>query len=690
MNTVEKNVIEQESIQERNLALFLQNFPGIVSTGEDGELVINTDKLKLALDPKARFEENGYELNWVGKKEAYHQAYVKQAKILQPLAEDSKLNDRGDFLADSTGNILIKGDNLEALKLLKASYFEQVKMIYIDPPYNTKSENFIYRDNFTATEDAILDELGYSPEYKDYIQNIQGARTHSGWLSFMFPRLLLARDLLKEDGVIFISIDENEQANLKLLCDEVFGEQNFVECITWNKRVPKNDKGIGNIHEYIFLYAKDTAFKHKFLMRKEGLDDVYELVEKLKKDELPIAQAEKELKKLYKKNGYDRGITLYNSLDIDYRIWGKINMSWPNQDTFGPRYEILHPVTRKPVSIPDRGWRWTETTFNKAAGLKNGVYENIETLHDGSSRCGNIWFAKDENTQPSSIKYLDDVNDMLLRSILSTKSDGGVELEKLFEQKSLFSRPKSSSLLKALLGSLQSSGTEVILDFFAGSGTTGQAVMELNAEDGGNRKFILVQLPEAIDPKKQKDAYEFVTKTLGKKEATIFEITAERLRRAGEKVKKDHADKQAIQTLDIGFKAFAIADDPMQQFYKPLHQVTPEDLAQLEIALSSETLEASLPTILINLLLAEKLPLSTPIIPLVENALYQAANVLLILNDLPISDIKTQLSQTQNRVEYVSIYSPNISGPKRDQFSQELKPALLQMGLDESRLRFRG
>ena len=143
MNPVKNNVIEQESIQERNVAFFLQQFPGVVSTGESGELVINTDKLKLALDPKARFEENGYELNWVGKKEAYHQAYAKQAKILQPLAADSKLLDGKDLLADSTQNILIKGDNLQALKLLKASYFEQIKMIYIDPPYNTQSENFI-------------------------------------------------------------------------------------------------------------------------------------------------------------------------------------------------------------------------------------------------------------------------------------------------------------------------------------------------------------------------------------------------------------------------------------------------------------------------------------------------------------------------------------------------------------------
>jgi len=208
MKPVENNVIEQPTIQERNLEVFLKNFPGVVLTGEDGELVINTDKLKLALDPKARIEENGYELNWVGKKEAYHQAYAKQAKILQPLETDSKLNTDANFLSDTTENILIKGDNLDALKLLKASYFEQIKMIYIDPPYNTKNENFIYRDNFTDSEDTILDELGYSADYKDYIQNIQGARTHSGWLSFMFPRLLLARDLLKEDGVIFISIDE--------------------------------------------------------------------------------------------------------------------------------------------------------------------------------------------------------------------------------------------------------------------------------------------------------------------------------------------------------------------------------------------------------------------------------------------------------------------------------------------------
>lgn len=654
MNPVKNNVIEQESIQERNVAFFLQQFPGVVSTGESGELVINTDKLKLALDPKARFEENGYELNWVGKKEAYHQAYAKQAKILQPLAADSKLLDGKDLLADSTQNILIKGDNLQALKLLKASYFEQIKMIYIDPPYNTQSENFIYRDNFTESEDSILDELGYSPEYKDYIHNIQGARTHSGWLSFMFPRLLLARDLLKDDGVIFISIDDNEQANLKLLCDEVFGEANFVATIPWKKRTAKSDVPfkVSQDYDWIVCYAKhrfNAGLRHerKYNYTSDYKDDGWRL------SDLTTQRSESE-----------RENSAFTMIDP------KTGKGYPHN--------------------PNRVWGVTKDTFQKYYDAGKIVFPDDYDFLNISGPAFRVFESEDrakslaQNGSEYSVKAISTA----LPDTVGMNETGNKEIVGLFGSK-VFSFPKSVGLIKHLIN-VSNEENAIVLDFFAGSGTTGQAVMELNAEDGGKRKFILVQLPEAIDPKKQKDAYEFVTQTLGKKEATIFEITAERLRRAGEKIKKDHADKQNIQALDVGFKAFNLADDPMQQFYKPLHQVTPEDLAQLEMALSAETLEASLPTILTNLLLAEKLPLSTPIISLVENALYQAANVLLIVNDLPISDIKTQLSQTQNRVEYVSIYSPNISGPKRDQFSQELKPALLQMGLDESRLRFRG
>lgn len=650
MKPVESNVIEQESIQERNLALFLKNFPGVVSTDEQGELVINTDKLKLALDPKARFEENGYELNWVGKKEAYHTAYAKQANILKPLQADSKLLDpEAELLADSTENILIKGDNLEALKLLKNSYFEQVKMIYIDPPYNTKSENFIYRDNFTETEEGILDELGYSAEYKDYIENIQGARTHSGWLSFMFPRLLIARDLLKDDGVIFISIDDNEQANLKLLCDEVFGEQNFIANIIWEKKYTRSGdaKWFSDNHDHILCYGKNKELVNLNLL---------------------------------------------------------------------PRSEKQLAAYSNPDNHPKGKWKATPLhaksgTNSKGYTFKNGVYWQPPTgtyrrFNDASMKRmdenNEIWFGTDGNQTPSRKSFLSEVKSGVTPVTIWKHEEVGHNHEannqlKHLHMSGVFNNPKPTRLLNQAL-MLATADKNIVLDFFAGSGTTGQAVMDLNAQDGGQRKFILVQWAEEIDDKKQKDAYEFVTKKL-QKDPTIFEITAERLRRAGEKIKADYADNPNLENLDVGFKVFEVADDPMQQFFKPLQDVEPEDLEQLEMMLSAETAEETLPTVLTNLLLAEKLPLSTIVTCIEAGSLYQAENVLFIVKDLPIETIKKQLVENHQyakkqsslvKVEYVSLYSPGISGDGRDKFSQELKPALLQLGFDESKLRFRG
>lgn len=643
MTPVSQDIIEQTSIQQRNLELFLTHFPGVVSTGDNGELVINTDKLKLALDPKAHIEEKGYELNWVGKKEAYHQAYAKQAKILQPLEADSKLLNTGDFLSDNTQNILIKGDNLQALKLLKASYFEQIKLIYIDPPYNTKSENFIYRDNFTQSEDSLLDELGYNAEYKDYIKNIQSARTHSGWLSFMFPRLLVARDLLKEDGVIFISIDDNEQANLKLLCDEVFGELNFLGNLVWKRRASSAlaDNNLSTDHEYVLVYSKTE--KLNFL----GL--------------------EKEFCSYSNPDQDARGEWIAGDLTV-----GMSSALRPNQayDLIDPETGIAYPCN------PNRVWAYAPESMQRL------LDENRVIFPDSPEKRPMLKRFKAElksNYNPFS---------SLLNGLVGLNTEATRQIQDLLGG-AYFNYSKPLSLVKTLLTQV-TINDDVVLDFFAGSGTTGQAVMELNADDDGNRKFILVQLPEQIDQKKQATAYKFVTDTLQKPEATIFEITAERLRRAGEKIKKDHADKPHIADLDTGFKVYALADDPMQQFYKPLHQVTPEDLAQLEIALSAPTQETAYSTILVNLLLAEKLPLSTPVVTLIDKAVYQAANVLFIVADIAIEDLKVQLAQVKQPIEYVSIYSPSISGNRRDQFIQMLKPALSFMGLDESRLSFRG
>jgi adenine-specific DNA-methyltransferase len=380
--------------------------------------------------------------------------------------------------------------------------------------------------------------------------------------------------------------------------NEIFGEENFIECITWNKRVPKNDKGIGNIHEYILIYVKNYSLKHEFVMQKNGLEEIDELVQKLKRQRISLDEAEDEIQKLYNKKGYDRGITLYNSLNKDYRLWGKINMSWPNADTFGPRYEVRHPKNGKAVNVPDRGWRWKEDTFNDAAGLVDGKYKETIELHDGTFMCGRIWFDKDENTQPSSVNYLEEVDTLLLRSILSVKSDVGIEVEKLFEGKSIFSYPKPTSLAKLLIDSLKSNEEGIILDFFGGSGTTAHSVLDLNNEDKHNRKFIIVQLPERCD--ESSEAYKAGYKT-------IADISKERIRRVIQKIEKEKAEKPDMfdnGKQDLGFKVFKLTPSnfkiwrgsevneenltqQLEAFTNPVHANSPEQNMLYELILKA-------------------------------------------------------------------------------------------------------
>lgn len=363
-------------------------------------------------------------------------------------------------------NFILEGDNLQSLYLLQKTHRGKVDVIYIDPPYNTLNEGFIYSDQLVDGNDTFR---------------------HSKWLSFMYKRLSFAKNLLSDEGIIFISVDENEYAQLKLLCDEIFDEKCFVENIVWNKRVPKNDKGIGNIHEYILIYAASTSYKYKLMSPKDGMNAITALIQDDKEKEKSTPEIEQDLRKLYKKEKYPRAITLYNNLDNNYRIFGKINMSWPNGNTFGPRYDVLHPITGKPVKVPDRGWRWSEKTFQQ-----NVDYNNPQYLPDGSTICGRIWFSSKDDMQPSSINYLDEVDRMLLRSVISLKSDGGMVLEDIFGKKSAFSYPKPVSLIKVLIDACTyNRANAVVLDFFAGSGTTAQAVLELNHQDGGNRHFIL-------------------------------------------------------------------------------------------------------------------------------------------------------------------------------------------------------
>lgn len=530
-----------------------EHFPACFKT--DGSF--DVERFKAEIANTTNVVQEGYELKFLGKSYAKLLASTETTTVIQPNEAHNSLPENA-----SSENIYISGDNLDGLKHLLKSYNGAIKCIYIDPPYNTGSDGFVYADSFNYTKDTLQEKLSVSEEEAERILDLtkRGSASHSAWLMFMYSRLLLARDLLKDDGVIFISIDDNEQANLKLLCDDVFGEENSIECISWNKRIPKNDKGIGNIHEYILVYVRNKEHKHKFNVDKEGITEIEELVAKLKKNKTPILEAEEEIKKLYKKKGYDRGITLYNSFNAEYRLWGKINMSWPNAKTFGPRYEIKHPKTGEAVKIPDRGWRWKQDTFEDAAKIENGEYKEIVELFDGSFICGRIWFDSDNKTQPSSITYLDEVEKFLLRSVISLKSDGGIELENLFDGKSFFSYPKPTSLLKLLVGSVSViQENDIVLDFFSGSATTADSIIQLNSLDGKKRKFITIQLPESLSPENasQKVAYEFLKEN--GLPTTLDYIGIERIKRAAARIKEENPDKE----LDLGFKHY-ILQEPNQ------------------------------------------------------------------------------------------------------------------------------
>jgi adenine-specific DNA-methyltransferase len=358
--------------------------------------------------------------------------------------------------------LLIKSDNYSALNNIKPKFEESIAATYIDPPYNTGDDGFIYKDRFKS----------------------------STWVTMFQPLLSINRDLLTDNGALFVSCDEHEELSLGQILNTIFGENNRVEKITWNKRIPKNDKGIGNIHEYIYLYTRNKEYRKScdlsFVMRKDSLEEVYEIVKKAKASGKSIKEAQEILKKYYKKQGFDRGITLYCELDKNYEIWGKINMSWPNAKTEGPRYEVINPVTNKPAPIPNKGWRWKEETFRAAE--ENG---DEFVLPDGSMMKGRIWYANNEKTQPSSITYLREVESFLLRSIISQKSDGGITLENL-SLKDKVDYPKPVKLIEYLLYAT-SINNGFFLDYFAGSGTTFHAIQNLNNQDNGKRKCLLIE-----------------------------------------------------------------------------------------------------------------------------------------------------------------------------------------------------
>ena len=503
------------------------NFPQTII---EGKADLKAISLLLGLDKKS--DISGYELTWTGKglsNALYSSPCNKELKLEEIFsnADCKNLNSSNIEMKDSNNpkNIIIRGDNLDVLKILKSAYSEKIKMIYIDPPYNTTNENFIYPDNFRQDYKKILEEVGLieidengeevESEDLKFFKNIQGSRTHSGWLSFMLPRLKLARDLLKEDGVIFISIDDNEQANLKLLCDEIFGEDNFCGDFIRKTKSTTNDAKIGlnYQHEFLLCYAKDKNYTN-------------------------LLGGEKDLDK-------------YKNPDNDPNgAWTSGNPTKPGYAKI-QNFPLTNPYT-KAIEYPPEGrsWVFTEKT------IQNFINEGRLVFKKEHKENERIFiykhYLKDLKTKLKTFDSLQFVDNSFMNQT-ATK-----ELLNL-GMGEYFTYPKGVEFMKKIiLHSTSTNSNDIILDFFAGSGTTAQAVMELNAEDKGNREFILVQIDEEIKEDKSKSAYDFCKKELKSENPVISDITIERVKRAAQKIIQSSKDND----LNLGFKVFTLEDKP--------------------------------------------------------------------------------------------------------------------------------
>ena len=551
-----------------NIARIRELFPNCVTEAKDRNgnisLAVDFDALRQELSNSiVEGERERYRLDWPGKKEAMLAANAPIAKTLRPCREESV-----DF--DTTQNLFIEGDNLDALKLLQESYLGKVKMIYIDPPYNT-GKDFIYEDDFAENTDEYLERSNQKDERGRLVANTESnGRFHSDWLSMMYPRLKLARNLLSDDGIIFISIDDSEVENLKKLCNEIFGEDHFIGTILWKKKTNGNNMGIiPPVHDYIISYSKNIN----------------------KISDIGYNVTQEHIEKNYSNNDNDpRG------------DWTTMDLSANHK---GPYFPITNPITGQ-IFYPPEGRYWI---FNEEEVKKRISEKRIIFGKTGKSRPVQKVFASERIQGKIRAESWWDSHGM--------NENATAEFRELFGQGKLFTHPKPSKLIYHLT-KITSVNNDLILDFFAGSSTTAHAVMQLNAEDGGNRRFIMVQLPEKCDEKSEaaKAGYK-----------TIAEISKERIRRAGKKIKEEMAAKQTsasstgqgslldaaklvASSLDTGFRVLKVDSSNMADvFYNP-DAVSQKTLME---AVSSIKYDRSDEDLLFQVLLDWGVDLSLPI-----------------------------------------------------------------------------
>ena len=537
------------NLADENYRKLAALFPNAVTEARDpetGEVVRAIDADVLRQEISARVvegREERYQFTWPDKKKAMLAANAPIAATLRPVRSDSVGKDGTPGGWDSE-NLYIEGDNLDVLKLLQETYLGKVKMIYIDPPYNTGND-FVYEDDFTEDADEYLARSGQGNRLEQNTES--NGRFHTDWLNMIYPRLKLSKNLLTDDGVIFISIDDAEVKNLRKICDEIFGEQNFVACLVYDKNRKNDAKYFSVGHEYMLVYFKSIDFINQLgiVLRasKEGVDEVKEEFARLQKlynnDWDKVGNG---LKKLYSSwpDGDERKqLARYTRVDEKgpYRDDG--NISWPGGG--GPRYTVLHPITNRPCKIPSRGW----------------VYPNIQRMNEEIAN-GRVVFGPDETTTPRIRTNLFDQDKKVMRSVMFSYAQTATqEFNRLFNNVRIFENPKGVNDIKRIIEYHTNDDKEVtVLDFFSGSATTAHAVMQLNAEDGGHRKFIMVQLPEKTD--ESSEAYKAGY-------PNICEIGKERIRRAGRKIKEE-AGLTALD-LDIGFRVLRLDSSNMQDVY---------------------------------------------------------------------------------------------------------------------------
>jgi len=525
------NVMKTETNENRLLAFLKENYPQVIRDGE-----INVSELKTATGLPVDEKTNGYGLNFIGRNAA-------KAKYEQKTAKELKINSFLSKKFDTTQNIVLKGDNLDCMKILKNYYAGAIKCIYIDPPYNTNSDEFVYPDKFDAEEREVLGLTNLNENDLARMEFAFGSKkSHNGWLAFMYPRLMLARDLLSRDGVIFISIDDNEQANLKLLCDEIFGEENLIYQLSVVDKLNGNDNSSGMMEtqEFCLIYAKS---KNNFDM---GVLPIEDDTNDWQIDKIGFWKEGGGIKATGVASRREDRPNLFYPLYINEDT---LEFSLEKNDYF--TYELLPKIDGT-----DGRWTWAKEKFVKDANeviikkVKDGysVYKKQRpALGDLPSKRGKTTF---------------------YHSSYST-ANSSAEIKAMFDGKKVFPFSKSTYLIKDFISLANIKQNEFILDFFAGSGTTGHAVMQLNADDGGSRKFILCQIDEPIDPKKKKEAFDFcVNNNLP---PVISSITAERLKRAGDKIVGAtlsvanngglFKDEQ-LKIPDVGFKVFDTIDAP--------------------------------------------------------------------------------------------------------------------------------